>query len=271
MDDKEIDLLESPVDRGEFFRRAAGFGLAAGAGLAALSAAVKPKIAIAQTKESVRWGFLIDLRRCIGCKACVVACKTENDVRLGVFRNDVKELEMGAYPAVTRKLLPWLCNHCKDPICITKCPAKEVDATFTFPDGKKVDYKKKATYQRPDGLVLIDQDRCVGCGMCVKLCPYKVRFQDPVKPAGGLPSRKAANKCTMCAHRLDNGVVPSCVNTCQGGARIAGNLNDPASEISRLLASEKTSVLAPESGTNPQCFYIDLDGEVHSKGSGTLG
>jgi tetrathionate reductase subunit B len=139
----------------------------------------------------------------------------------------------------------------------------EIEATFTWADGTKETYMKKATYYRPDGVVLIDQDRCVGCGACVEACPYKVRYQDPVKEGevGGL-----ADKCTLCAHRLDQGLVPACVNTCQGRARVAGNLNDPGSEISKLLASARTAVLRPDHGTKPQCSYVNLTPEAYDKG-----
>ena len=255
------------IGRAEFLKKAAGVGIAAGVGLSVISA-LKPAEA-ASTKESVRWGFLIDLNRCVGCMACAVACKTENDVRLGVFRNEVKYLEKGKYPQVTRKILPWLCNHCDNPICTSQCPADEVDATFTFPDGKKVSYKKRATYQRPDGVVLIDQDRCIGCGMCVSLCPYDVRYLDPVKEAGANPGANAADKCTLCAHRIDKGVVPACVNTCQAEARVAGNLADSGSEISKILKKNKVDVIQPEKNTKPQCFYINLDPDVFAKGRGT--
>jgi tetrathionate reductase subunit B len=225
-----------------------------GAALALAAVGLPSKLLSKPQTKNVRWGFLIDLRKCIGCKACSVACKTEFDVRLGFFRASVKELEKGEYPKTSREFLPWLCNHCN---------------TFTFPNGDKVSYKKKATYQRPDGVVLVDQDRCVGCGACVELCPYRVRYLDPSKKAGGDTDEHPADKCTLCAHRLDKGIVPSCVNTCQGHARIAGDLNDPESEISKILKANKTQVLLPQEKTAPQCFYMDLDPDTYKLGRDT--
>ncbi len=264
------------VDQG---RRAFFGALGAAVGAAALSAGCsssgstpeRPAPFPDQDTMEVRWGFLVDLRKCHGCKSCVISCKTENDVRLGVFRTDVRTFEKGSYPDTKRLPVPWLCNHCQNPPCILRCPVDMVDAALTFPSGKEVSYRKAATYQRPDGLVLIDQDRCVGCGRCVEDCPYGVRYLDPVKKAGGNESFTAADKCTLCVHRLEQGLVPSCVNTCPSGARVAGNLNDPNSEISKALAENEAdiSVLLPEAGTEPRCFYIGLDPEAYSKGSDT--
>ncbi|MFQ6111433.1 MAG: 4Fe-4S dicluster domain-containing protein, partial [Nitrospinota bacterium] len=143
------------ISRSEFLRSAVGVSLAAGAGAAASAAEAALPWYKAQPPGArpVRWGFLVDVRKCIGCKACTVACKAEFDVRLGVSRASVRELEHGTYPNAKRSFLPWLCNHCENPICLTNCPVEEVEATFTFPNGKKVKYKKRATYQRPDGIV----------------------------------------------------------------------------------------------------------------------
>ncbi len=250
------------VSRSEFMKLALGAGLATGLGLAALSGTAE---AVRRSTGPVRWGFLVDLRRCIGCNACAVACKTEFDLRLGVFRAGVGEKVAGTYPQVKRTFIPWLCNHCANPPCIENCPVDEEEAVLTFPDGTKKKYKKRATYQRPDGIVLIDQDRCIGCGACVDDCPYGVRYLDPVKAAGGMLEMKAADKCSLCAHRLAEGVIPSCVNTCQGHARLAGNLNDPTSKLSRLIASNQTRVLRPELNTDPQCYYIGLDDDFYAQ------
>jgi len=198
-----------------------------------------------------RWAMVIDLDRCIGCKACAIACKTEFDTRLGVFKSQVIYNEHGEFPKTQRDILPWLCNHCENPPCVPVCPVDPVDAEF-----KGVKFKKRATYKRPDGAVLVDQDRCIGCGQCLRNCPYSVRFFDPGKKAGGNPSANPADKCTLCEHRLEAGVVPSCVNTCQARARIVGNLNDPDSEVSKLLKKNKAEVLLPELKTKPQVYYI---------------
>ncbi len=218
-----------------------------------------------------RWGFLIDLDNCIGCKACSVACKTEFEVPLGEFRSSVKELDEGTYPNNKRSFLPWLCNHCKNPVCLTDCPVDEVEAKFSWPDGTEESYTKKATYQRPDGIVLIDQDRCVGCGMCVEGCPYNVRFLNPAKQTTSEDAvgDNPADKCTLCVHRLDAGVVPACVNTCQSNARLIGDLNDPNSEISKRIKSKQVKVLLPEEGTDPQCQYVSLNPKTYSEGRDT--
>lgn len=229
------------------------------------NAAVKPD----QDSSEIRWGFLVDLNRCTGCNACAVACKTEYDVRLGYFRGGVITYDEGTYPDAKRSFVPWLCNHCKTPPCVDVCPVEPVFGTITFPSGQKVSYRARATYQRPDGLVLIDQDRCVGCGKCVTACPYQARYLDPVKPAGGDPSRFAADKCTLCTHRLEEGVVPSCVNTCPASARLVGNLNDAASEINQRIASagNEVSTILPAAGTEPQVFYIGLNEDAYFQGT----
>jgi tetrathionate reductase subunit B len=195
--------------------------------------------------------FVIDLDRCIGCKGCHVACKSEFDVRLGAFKSSVIDYDHGKYPDAKRDFLPWLCNHCDNPPCVKVCPVDPIDAEF-----KGVKFKKRATYKRPDGAVLVDQDRCVACGQCITNCPYGVRFFDPGKKAGGNPDGNPADKCTFCVHRLDDGVVPSCVNTCTGRARHIGDLNDPNSNVSKLLKKNKAYTLLTDKGTKPQVFYI---------------
>ncbi|KKM09497.1 4Fe-4S ferredoxin [Clostridiales bacterium PH28_bin88] len=176
-----------------------------------------------------RLGMVIDLRRCTGCKACAVACKSENEVPLGGFRATVNETEKGAYPKVKKYFLPRLCNHCQNPPCVPVCPTG-------------------ATYKREDGPVLINYDKCIKCGRCVKACPYNARFMNP--------ESGYANKCTFCAHRVDNGVVPACVNTCMARARIFGDLADPNSEAAQLAASNEVQVLKPEAGTKPEVYYV---------------
>jgi len=109
----------------------------------------------------------------------------------------------------------------------------------------------KATYQREDGIVLVDPHRCIGCQYCKAACPYEVRYLDPEK--------KIISKCFFCYHRLDAGLLPACVEACPTGARIIGNINDPKSEVSRVLARQSTQVLLPEYGTGPRVFYVDLD------------
>ena len=224
----------------------------------------------ASSKKTNRWAMVMDLRRCIGCRACTVACKSENNVSLGRFRAVIQEKTFGSFPNTKKMFLPLMCNHCagnkKDgvPPCVKACPEFPGDrAKFKTADGKTIRYRKGATYKRPDGMILIDKEKCIGCGKCIDACPYGVRSFDPFVKAGGDPTKQAADKCDMCVHRVDNGVEPSCVNTCQGRARIYGDLNDPNSEVSKLvkehnLARDENGLL-PEEGTDPHVFYIDPD------------
>ena len=198
-----------------------------------------------------KWAMVMDLRRCVGCQACVIACKSENKVPLGVFRTVVQVLETGHMekddagmvitengnyaPNVKKSMLPLICNHCSKPACVAVCPVK-------------------ATFKRQDGVVLIDYSICMGCGTCIQACPYNMRFFNPVQ--------KTADKCTFCVHRLNKGLAPACVTSCVGRARIFGDLMDPRSEVSRLVANNPTSRLKVGSGNDPQVYYIGLDGNL---------
>ncbi|MDH2926831.1 tetrathionate reductase subunit TtrB [Lonepinella koalarum] len=182
-----------------------------------------------------RYGMLIDLRRCIGCQACTVSCSVENNSPLGEFRTTVRQYEVvNENHMINNVLLPRLCNHCDNPPCVPVCPVQ-------------------ATYQRKDGIVVINNEACIGCAYCVQACPYDARFINE--------ETKTADKCTFCAHRLEAGLLPACVESCVGGARIIGDLKDPNSTISQLIAQHKDElkVLKPEDGTIPQVFYLGLD------------
>ncbi|MBI4612383.1 MAG: 4Fe-4S dicluster domain-containing protein [Planctomycetes bacterium] len=231
-------------------------GTAAGVALAGAALLADGKKAAAQegTKKESKYTFLIDLRRCSGCEACVVACKTENGIPVGKWRTGVKFLESGTYPNTRKTIVPWLCNHCEKPRCIKRCPADPVKK----PWGAEV----AATYKRPDGVVVIDQDRCMGCGMCVMDCPYGVRFMDPFVEAGGSPGEHAANKCDLCLARIRNGVVPSCVNTCPAGARRIIDLNNPEDPGNKILEENagRLKKLMESHGTEPSVMYIDPSG-----------
>ncbi len=228
----------------------------------------------ARRKGAPRWGMVMDLRRCIGCRACTVACKAENDVSLGRFRTVVQEKTWGTFPSTKKAFLPLMCNHCsgneKDgvPPCVKICPQFPGERrTYVAPNGKKIRYRSGGTYKRPDGLIMVDAAQCIGCGKCIKACPYGVRSFNPWVKAGKDPSKQAADKCNMCTHRLEKGIDPSCVNTCQGRARIFGDLNDPNSVVSKLVKEHKLqdysddshNVLLPKEGTRPNVFYIDPD------------
>lgn len=187
-----------------------------------------------------RYAMVIDLRRCIGCDACMVACKAEFDVPLGVFRTWVPYKVVGTYPNVKKQFLPRLCNHCDDPPCVRACP---VEATYKVEDG---------------GFVLQRYERCIGCKACMASCPYNARFMLP-KHRTYTDITSVVDKCTFCHHRVTQGLVPACVQTCIGRARIFGDLNDPGSEVSYLVSNLPTQVLRPEQGTKPHVFYIGAD------------
>lgn len=204
------------------------------------------------------WGFIVDTTRCIGCGACVRACKIENDVPDTYFRTWVERYEVnkdekirvdspkGAIESFKQNnfegsevvkafFVPKLCNHCYDSACEQVCPVG-------------------ATYHSPDRVVLIDKKHCIGCGYCVQACPYGCRYIDE--------SKGVADKCTLCYHRIQKGEAPACVNACPRNARIFGNLKDPDSKINKILHQRRYGVLKPDLGTNPKCYYIGLDKEV---------
>jgi Fe-S-cluster-containing dehydrogenase component/formate-dependent nitrite reductase membrane component NrfD len=179
-----------------------------------------------------RLGFVIDQRACIGCHACTVACKEENGVPLGVFRTWVKYVDKGTFPDTRRHFLVERCNHCDNAPCIAICPTR-------------------ALFRRPDGIVDIDPDRCIGCKSCMQACPYDAIYIDP--------ETHTAAKCNFCAHRVEVGLQPACVNVCPEQAIITGDLDDPESRISRLVARNAVQVRRPDQGTQPKLFYLGAD------------
>jgi Fe-S-cluster-containing dehydrogenase component/formate-dependent nitrite reductase membrane component NrfD len=180
----------------------------------------------------VRYGFVIDQRRCIGCHACTVACKEENQVPLGAFRTWVKYVERGSFPHTRRYFAVLRCNHCDHAPCVTICPTV-------------------ALYRRPDGIVDLDGERCIGCKSCMQACPYDALYIDP--------GTGTAAKCHYCAHRTEVGLEPACVVVCPEQAIIAGDLDEPTSRIARLVATEQVQVRKPEQGTHPKVFYLGAD------------
>ena len=180
----------------------------------------------------MKYGFVIDNRKCIGCHACTTACKSEHDVPVGVNRTYVKQVEKGEFPDTRRIFSVMRCNHCTDAPCVTICPVE-------------------ALYTREDGIVDFDNNRCIGCKSCMQACPYDALYIDP--------DTSTAAKCNYCAHRVDVGREPACVSVCPEHAIIAGDMENPTTEISQLLARQAVKVRKPEKGTNPNLFYIDGD------------
>ncbi len=180
----------------------------------------------------MNYGFAIDNRKCIGCHACTVACKSEHDVPVGVNRTHVKYIEKGVFPNTVREFSVHRCNHCENAPCVTICPTA-------------------ALYQRADGIVDFDNSRCIGCKSCMQACPYDALYIDP--------DTRTSAKCNYCAHRIDRGYEPACVVICPVEAIVSGDLDDPDSRLSRLISREATVVRKPEMNTRPNLFYVGGD------------
>jgi tetrathionate reductase subunit B len=175
-----------------------------------------------------KFGIVIDGSKCIDCKACMVACKVENKVPKGAWRTWIRSLWDFDGSAKT-EFQPRQCMQCDDPSCVAACP---VDAT----------------YKGADGIVAINAVKCIGCGNCITACPYGARYRNA--------ARQIADKCDFCRHRLERGEEPACVVTCPTKARVFGDLNDPESEIHRIVREEKlVRVTAPHVDTQPNIYY----------------
>lgn len=183
----------------------------------------------------MRYGFVIDQNRCIGCHACTVACKDEHDVPIGVNRTWVKYIEKGVFPATRRHFAVLRCNHCDDAPCVEICPTV-------------------ALYRSPNGVVDFDNERCIGCKSCMQACPYDALYIDP--------NQNTAAKCNFCAHRLELGLQPACEVVCPTQAILSGDIDDPASKISEVVATQKVSVRKPYKGTNPKLFYVGVEEDL---------
>lgn len=220
--------------------------------------------ALKKPVEERHWGMVIDTRKCIGCDACTVSCKAENNTPPGVAYNVVMEEETGVFPNVRKKFIRRPCMQCQEPPCVPVCPVG-------------------ATWKREDKIVTIDYDQCIGCRYCMVACPYGARYFDygdsyseatPEKmeyenresydygknwgkkdkwrsPVGNV------RKCTFCLHRLEKGLLPGCVTTCIGATNYFGDLNNENSIVSKLITQRQGKVLKEEMGTEPSVFYLD--------------
>ncbi len=181
------------------------------------------------------YGFVIDLRQCIGCHACTIACKAEHQIPVGTHRCWVKTVEKGTFPDTRRFFFPVLCNQCEEAPCVRICPTR-------------------ALFRRRDGIVDLNGDSCIGCRACMEACPYDQLFIDP--------NTHTAEKCNFCANRVENRLLPSCVSVCPTECRIFGDLDDPASAVARVVQREAFMVRKPEKGTGPKVFYLGAEESV---------
>lgn len=180
----------------------------------------------------MQYGFVIDHESCIGCHACTVACKAENNVPVGNFRTSVKYVELGLFPDVRRLFLVQRCNHCTNAPCVTICPVN-------------------ALAKRIDGIVDLDRDACIGCRACMQACPYDAIYLNE--------DLGAVEKCHYCAHRIEKNLEPACVNVCPVGAIISGDLHDPNSPAAQATKRKPTKVRRPEQKTGPNVRYIGVE------------
>jgi phenylacetyl-CoA:acceptor oxidoreductase subunit 1 len=215
----------------------------------------------------MRWGMAIELKRCVGCYECVLACKAEHFLPPDIFWNRVLIGESGKYPSVTKLIYSVRCNHCADPACVKVCPTG-------------------ATQQREDGIVWVDEDKCVGCRYCMIACPYQMRMMYEDGKAQYFPGQEltehekvgkelyphtpgVVQKCVFCKERIDSGMeagltpgvdreaTPACVISCPTKAIHFGDLDDPSSEINRVIKEKHGHSFHPEFNTDPSIYYID--------------
>lgn len=204
-----------------------------------------------------RFGMVIDTKRCIGCHSCAIACKMENNVPNDIFWNRILtdggkylDIPSGESPNLHLSYVPLACQHCENPACVKVCPVG-------------------ATYKDPEtGVVRQEYDKCIGCRMCMSACPFTgVRSFNWEEPKYSLDfavgdakvpthQKHVVEKCTLCWHRLAQGLEPACISVCAGIARHFGDFDDPDSEVSRLLSEREYKQLLPERGTNPSVYYL---------------
>lgn len=204
-----------------------------------------------------RYGMVVDTKRCIGCNTCAVACKIENNLPSNIWWNraltdggDSPDTPSGVFPNLKMDFLTLQCQHCENPACVKVCPVG-------------------ATYKDPEtGVVRQDYDKCIGCRMCMAACPYTgVRSFNWEEPQHVVPhalgdvdvpvhQKHVVEKCTFCWHRLAKGLEPACLETCPGRGRFFGDLNDPDSEVSKLIREREYKQLLPDEGTKPSVYYL---------------
>lgn len=245
------------MDRRKFLEKS-GAVLAGGSGLLSLPLLTSCAGRSEQSASPLtgrRWGMVVDVTKCpTDCTICTEACRNENNVAFHgderwdihwIRKVNVSDEEQESHDA---KSVLLLCNHCDNPPCAQVCPVQ-------------------ATYKREDGIVVVDHHRCIGCRYCMIACPYNERFfnyrENPEWPNKEFPRRShgVAESCTFCAHRLDQGLQPACVEACRNAgyrALVHGDLNDPESEVSRIVAEEPVKRIREDWGTEPNVFYLGL-------------
>ncbi len=190
-----------------------------GLAVIAMASVAKASLTTAATTQT-KWGMIIDINRCTGCQSCVIACKAQNRTVQDKFNTKVQALEDGNYPDTRIIFTPIQCNHCENPPCVPACPLN-------------------ATYKMPNGIVVTDWEKCKSYGTCVKACPYDARFLDK-------RHENKVDKCDFCLDRLEQGLLPACVEACSSKARLFGDMNAPKDEFAEYLKRRDLKTRKPK-------------------------